>query len=79
VQWCTSFVPELGRQRQADLWVQGQPGLQSEAQDSQGCIKKPYLENKTKQNKTKQNKTKNKILKEKEMQSSPHMGPCDTK
>jgi hypothetical protein len=46
--------PALGRQRQADFWVQGQPGLQSEFQDSQGYTEKPCLE-KTK-NKTKQNK-----------------------
>jgi hypothetical protein len=26
------------------LWVQGQPGLQSEFQDSQGYTVKPYLE-----------------------------------
>ena len=26
----------LGSQRQADFWVWGQPGLQSEFQDSQG-------------------------------------------
>jgi hypothetical protein len=51
------LIPALGRQRQADFWVQGQPGLQSEFQDSQGYTEKPCL-NKTKQNKTKQNKTK---------------------
>jgi hypothetical protein len=34
--WCTPLIPALGRQRQVDLWVQGQPGLQSEFQDSQG-------------------------------------------
>ena len=31
-----SLIPALGRQRQADFWVRGQPGLQSEYQDSQG-------------------------------------------
>jgi hypothetical protein len=41
----------LGRQRQVDFWVWGQPGLQSEFQDSQGYTEKPCLE---KQNKTKQ-------------------------
>jgi hypothetical protein len=41
-----------------DFWVRGQPGLQSEFQDSQGYTEKPCLkQNKTKQNKTKQNKT----------------------
>jgi hypothetical protein len=32
--WCTPFIPALGRQRQADFWIRGQPGLQSEFQDS---------------------------------------------
>jgi hypothetical protein len=31
----TPLIPALGRQRQADFWVQGQHGLQSEFQDSQ--------------------------------------------
>jgi hypothetical protein len=46
------LIPALRRQRQADFWVRGQPGLQSELQDSQGYTEKPCLE-KTK--KTKQN------------------------
>ena len=25
--WCTPLIPALGRQRQANLWVRGQPGL----------------------------------------------------
>jgi hypothetical protein len=37
------LIPALGRQRQADFWVQDQPGLQSEFQDSQGYTVKPYL------------------------------------
>jgi hypothetical protein len=37
---------------QADFWVPGQPGLQSEFQDSQGYTEKPCL----KKQKTKQNK-----------------------
>jgi hypothetical protein len=28
-----------------DFWVQGQPGLQSEVQDSQGYTEKPCLKN----------------------------------
>jgi hypothetical protein len=66
--WRTPLIPALGRQRQADFWVRGQPGLQSEFQDSQGYTEKPCLKkqkpknkNKTKnknKNKTKQNKTK---------------------
>ena len=31
------------RQRQEDLWVWGQPGLQNEFQDRQGYAEKPYL------------------------------------
>jgi hypothetical protein len=42
--WRTPLIPALGRQRQADFWVWGQPGLQSEFQDSQGCTEKPCLE-----------------------------------
>jgi hypothetical protein len=49
--WCTPLIPALGRQKQADFRVQGQPGLQSEFQDSQGYTKKPCLE---KQSKTKE-------------------------
>jgi hypothetical protein len=41
------LIPALERQRQADFWVQGQPGLQSEFQDSQGYTEKSCLENKT--------------------------------
>jgi hypothetical protein len=48
------LIATLGRQRQVDFWVQGQPGLQSEFQDSQGYTENPCLK---KQNKTKQNKT----------------------
>ena len=43
----------LGRQGQVHFWDGGQPGLQSEFQDSQGYTEKPCLK-KTKQNKTKQ-------------------------
>jgi hypothetical protein len=43
---CTSLIPALGRQRQADFWVRGQPGLQSEFRDSQGYTEKPCLKNK---------------------------------
>jgi hypothetical protein len=37
-----------------DLKVQGQPGLQSEFQDSQGYTEKPCLKKKRKEKKTKQ-------------------------
>jgi hypothetical protein len=52
--WHTLLIPALGRQRQADFRVQGQPGLQSEFQDIQGYTEKPCLE------KPKKQKTKNK-------------------
>jgi hypothetical protein len=51
--WCTPLISALRRrQRQADFSVRGQPGLQSEFQDSQGYTEKHCLR-KTKQNKTK--------------------------
>jgi hypothetical protein len=49
--WRKPLIPALGRQRQADFWVRGQLGLQSEFLDSQDYIEKPCLQNKTKQNK----------------------------
>jgi hypothetical protein len=45
VWWRTPLIPALGKQRQADFWVRGQPGLQSECQDSQGYTEKPCLKN----------------------------------
>ena len=45
----TPLIPALGRQRQADFWVRGQSGLQSEFQDSQGYTEKPCLEKTKKQ------------------------------
>jgi hypothetical protein len=53
--WHTPLIPALGRQRQADFWVQGQPGLQSEFQDSHGCTEKPCLK-KTKKEKERKKK-----------------------
>jgi hypothetical protein len=50
--WSTPLIPALGRQRQADFWVRGQPGLQSEFQDSQGYTEKPCLQKKKKKKKT---------------------------
>jgi hypothetical protein len=41
--WHTPLVLALRRQRQVDFWVWGQPGLQSEFQDSQGYTEKPCL------------------------------------
>ena len=48
------LIPALGRQRQVDLWVRGQPGLQSEFQDSLGYTEKPCLK-KPKKKKKKRN------------------------
>jgi hypothetical protein len=53
--WRMPLIPALGRQRQVDFSVRGQPALQSEFQDSQGYAENPCLE---KQNKTKQKKKK---------------------
>jgi hypothetical protein len=47
------LIPALGRQRQADFCVQGQPSLQSEFQDSQGYTEKPCLEKPKKKKKKK--------------------------
>ena len=41
------LIPALRRQRQADFWIGGQPGLQSEFQDSPGYTEKPCLEKQT--------------------------------
>jgi hypothetical protein len=41
------MIKSSKQQKQADFWVQGQPGLQSEFQDSQGYTEKPCLEKPT--------------------------------
>jgi hypothetical protein len=46
------LIPALGRQRQEDFWVQGQPGLQSDFHDSQGYTEKPCLEKPKKKKKS---------------------------
>jgi hypothetical protein len=53
------LIPALGRQRQADFRVRGQPGLQSKFHDSQGYTEKPFLE---KQKQKQKNKTKQKKI-----------------
>jgi hypothetical protein len=56
-QWGhTPLIPALGRQRQANFWVQGQPGLQSEFQDSRGYTEKPRLERNQKKKEKKMKK-----------------------
>jgi hypothetical protein len=56
--WHTPLIPALRRQRQADFWVRGQLGLQSEFQDSQGYTEEPCLVKNKNKNKTKPKKTK---------------------
>jgi hypothetical protein len=58
VWWRTPLVPALGRQRQVDFCVRGQPGLQSEFQDSQDYTEKPCLKKKKKKKKPKKKKKK---------------------
>jgi hypothetical protein len=48
------LIPALGRQRQADFWVRGQPGLQSKFQDSQDY--RETLSEKAKKKKKKERK-----------------------
>jgi hypothetical protein len=70
VWWHTPLILAFGRQRQADFGVLGQPGLQSEFQDSQGYTKKPCLKKqnktKTKQQQTNKKTKQNKITKKEE-------------
>jgi hypothetical protein len=53
VWWLTPLIPALRRQKQSDFWVRGQPGLQSEFQDSQSYTEKPCLEKPKKKKKKK--------------------------
>jgi hypothetical protein len=46
-----AFNPSIWEAEASNFWVRGQPGLQSEFQDSQSYTEKPCLE--TKQNKQK--------------------------
>jgi hypothetical protein len=57
--WSTPLIPALGRQRQVDFWVRGQPALQSEFQDSQGYTENPCLKN---QKQTNKNEEKGRLL-----------------
>ena len=53
-----AFDPNTWERRQADFWVWGQPGQQSEFQDSQDYTEKPCLvKTKTKQKKVGRTKT----------------------
>ena len=55
------MIPALGRQRQANFLVQGQPGLQSEFQYCQLGLRGGLMSQRNK-NKTKTNKTKQKSI-----------------
>ena len=59
--WCTPLIPALGRQRQLDFRVQGQPGLQSEFQDIRDYTEKPCLK-KNKKDRKKERKKERKML-----------------
>jgi hypothetical protein len=50
------LILALGRQRQVDFRVRGQPGLQSEFQDSQAIQRNPVSKNKKNKNKTNKQK-----------------------
>jgi hypothetical protein len=62
--WHTPLIQALGRQRQADFWLRGQPALQSEFQDSQSYTEKPCLEKPKKKKKKKKKRKKKKERKE---------------
>jgi hypothetical protein len=58
-----AFNPSTREAWQADFWVRGQPGLQSELQDSQGYTEKPCLEKPKKKKKKKKKKNSGKLKK----------------
>ena len=51
VWWHTNSIPALRWLRQADFWVRGKPGLQSEFQNSQSYTEKPCLQRNNNNNK----------------------------
>jgi hypothetical protein len=63
--WPIPLIPALGRQRQADFWVWGQPGLQSEFQDRETLSQKT----KNKQTNKQTNKKVNFLIREKKPDS----------
>jgi hypothetical protein len=60
VWWHMPLIPALRRQKQADFWVQGQPGLQNEFQDSHSYTEKLCLEKQKQKTKKQTNKQTNK-------------------
>jgi hypothetical protein len=73
--WHMLLIPARGRQRQADFWVWGQPGLQNKFQDSQDYTEKPCLEKgkkkKKKERKEKKRKEKNHPVSKEDLQLVP--------
>jgi hypothetical protein len=53
-----NFYPSTREAEAGDFWVRGQPGLQSEFQDSQGYTEKPCLEKNKNKNKKKRKEKK---------------------
>jgi hypothetical protein len=72
-RWRTPLIPAFGKQRQANFWVWGQPGLQSEFQDSHSYTEEPCL--KKNQNQNKQTK-KQKNLKQEDLEFEAHLSCC---
>ena len=59
-----AFKPSNWEEKVGDFWVQSQPGLQRELQDSQGYTEKPVSKNSKKKKKKKKKKFKKKKKKE---------------
>jgi hypothetical protein len=53
----TTLIPALRKQKQADFWVWGQPGLWSKFKDSQSYLERPCLQTKPNHTKAKKKKT----------------------
>jgi hypothetical protein len=65
--WRTPLIPALGRQRQVDFLVRGQPGLQSGFQDSQGYTEKPCLRKKRERERRERERERERERKKKEI------------
>jgi hypothetical protein len=60
--WRTPLIPALGKQRQANFWVRGQPGLQSECSRTARAIKRNPVSKKNKKTKNKKQKKKKQYI-----------------
>jgi hypothetical protein len=74
--WHMPLIPALGRQRQVNFLVQGQPGLQSEFQDSQGYTEKPCLIKPKKKKKKKDSWSRNTGTRRESSMRSARDRPC---